>query len=336
MDAYRDAGVDLDAADALVDRIRKPVTATWTDDVVGGFGGFAGGLRLPAGYDSPVLMMSTDGVGTKAELARSTDMIDGLGWDLVAMCIDDLAAAGARAIAMTDYVATGSLDVDRMTRLVTSIAEACASAGVVLIGGETAEHPGVMAPDAFDLAGAALGVVEEGAQIDGSSIEAGDAIVAIDSPNLRSNGFSLVRALTAGLDLDAPLPGMRRPAAEVLLAPSVLYSPVVADLLALRPHGLVHITGGGIPGNVPRILPDHLDAVIDTTAWAPPDVFGALARLGAISQHDMFRTFNMGVGFIVMLPPTDVAAATDIIATHGRSAFVIGEIVPGSGAAKLR
>ena len=195
MATYRDAGVDLDAADAVLDRIKPAVTRTWHDGVMGGFGGFAAGIRIPAGYRNPVLMMSTDGVGTKAELARQAGRFDGLGWDLVAMCIDDLVAAGARPIAMTDYMAVGRIDVDMVSAIVASVAAACEEAGVALLGGETAEHPGVMEMDAFDLAGAALGVVEADAVIDGSAIRPGDAVIGLESPNLRSNGFSFVRML---------------------------------------------------------------------------------------------------------------------------------------------
>jgi len=189
MTTYRTTGVNLDAADAVVSSIEQAVTATWGDNVVGSFGGFAAGVTLPQGYTKPVLMMSTDGVGTKAELARQTDNLDGLGWDLVAMCIDDLVAVGARPIAMTDYIATGRIDVGRIERIVGSVAAACTHAGVALIGGETAEHPGVMDPDVFDIAGAALGVLESGSAIDGSAIAPGHIVIGLVSPNLRSNGF---------------------------------------------------------------------------------------------------------------------------------------------------
>lgn len=326
---YRAAGVDLDAADALVDAIRPAVTKTWGPGVIGGFGGFAGGIKLPPGYDDPVLMMSTDGVGTKAELARRTGMLDGLGWDLVAMCIDDLAAAGATPIAMTDYIATGRLDVARMTRLVTSIAAACGEAGVALVGGETAEHPGTMEPDAFDLAGAAIGIVEHGRQIDGSAIVEGDVVIGIDSPNLRSNGFSLVRKVI-GDDLDATMGGPVS-IGERLLEPSVLYTPFANTIQALQPHGLVHVTGGGIPGNVPRVLPRHLDAEIDTRTWTPPSIFRAIQRAGRILDHEMFRTFNMGIGFVVIVPEGVVDDTITAAAGRDRQGTVIGRIVPGSG-----
>ncbi len=338
MATYREAGVDLDAADAVVARIGSAVTRTWSDDVIGGFGGFAAGLRLPAGYTNPVLMMSTDGVGTKAELARRTDRLDGLGWDLVAMCIDDLVATGARPIAMTDYLAVGSIDVDRVSRLVRSVAEACAAAGVALLGGETAEHPGVMEINAFDLAGAALGVVEEGAQIVGDGIVPGQVVIGIDSPNLRSNGFSLVRSVVLGaLALDDPFPGSDATVAEVLLQPSVLYTPVVLDLIEAVPvSGMAHITGGGLPGNIPRVLPAGCDAEIDTATWTPPEVFVTVARLGSVPVDEMFRTFNMGIGFVAVVEPDDAARAVAVIEAAGRAATVIGEIVPGTGVVRLR
>ncbi|MGD2051400.1 MAG: phosphoribosylformylglycinamidine cyclo-ligase [Acidimicrobiia bacterium] len=337
MAGYRDAGVDLDAADAAVRRIGPAVTATWHGDVVGGFGGFAAGIRIPGGYRSPVLMMSTDGVGTKAELARRTDRLDGLGWDLVAMCVDDLAAAGARPIAMTDYLAVGHLDVDRVGRLVASIAAACGEAGVALLGGETAEHPGVMEPDAFDLAGAALGVVEEGAEVDGAAVVPGDVVVGIDSPNLRSNGFSLLRAtVLRRLAVDDEYPGTGRPVGEVLLEPSVLYTPVVQDLLAAgEVHGLVHVTGGGLPGNLPRVLPEGTAVTVDTSSWNPAPVFAALGDLTGAPRPELFRTFNMGIGFVVIVPASAVDAAAETVARHGREASVIGEVTAGDGGVTL-
>jgi phosphoribosylformylglycinamidine cyclo-ligase len=337
MATYRDAGVDLDAADRLVAGVARPVTATWHDGVVGGFGGFAAGITLPPGYTNPVLMMSTDGVGTKAAVARAAGRLDGLGWDLVAMCIDDLAAAGARPLAMTDYLAVGRLEVALAERLIGSVAAACAAAGVALLGGETAEHPGVMEAGDFDLAGTALGIVERGAEIDGSSVRPGDVLLGIDSPNVRSNGFSLVRsAVLTRVGLDDELPGTGASAAEALLAPSVLYAPVVGSLLsAVAPHGLAHITGGGLPGNVARILPESCDADLDRAAWEIPAVFAAIAEVGGIAADEMFRTFNMGIGFVAVVAPADVAAAIEAIAAHGRHASVIGTIVPGSGTVRF-
>ena len=337
MATYRDSGVDLDAADAVVASIGDEVTATWGERVVGGFGGFAAGIRLPAGYVDPVLMMSTDGVGTKAEVARMADRLDGLGWDLVAMCIDDLVATGARPIAMTDYLAVGRIDVAKVGRIVRSIAAACAEAGVALLGGETAEHPGVMEADAFDLAGAALGVVERGREITGAAIRPGDAVIGIASPNLRANGFSLVRNVVLGtLGLNDTFAGTARTVAEVLLEPSVLYTPAVEALLdAVDVHGMAHITGGGLPGNLPRALPPGCSALIDTDAWVPPAVFAAVQQLGNVPGAEMFRTFNMGIGFVAVVPDAAAEEAVAVLEAAGRSAGVIGEIEEGDHAVEL-
>ncbi|MDH3500832.1 MAG: phosphoribosylformylglycinamidine cyclo-ligase [Acidimicrobiia bacterium] len=335
--SYRDAGVDLDAADAVVQRIKPAVTGTWHDGVVGGFGGFAAGITIPAGYDNPVLMMSTDGVGTKAEIARRAGKFEGLGWDLVAMCIDDLVAAGARPIAMTDYVAVGQIDIDMVSTIVTSIAAACAEAGVALLGGETAEHPGVMDADAFDVAGAALGVVEHGREIDGSRVRPGNVVIGIESPNLRSNGFSLVRKVVLdSLDLDDELPGTGRAVADVLLEPSLIYTPAVLALInATEVRSAAHVTGGGLPGNVPRVLPDDCDALIDTSTWEPPPVFRAIAELSGGHVDDLYRTFNMGIGFVAIVATDAAQTAINTLAGNGRRARVIGEVVSGTGAAIL-
>lgn len=335
MATYREAGVDLEAADRVVAGISSRVTATWGPDVVGGFGGFAAGIRLPAGYEQPVLMMSTDGVGTKADVARRAGKLDGLGYDLVAMCIDDLAAAGATPIALTDYLAVGRIDVAMVTSLVSSIAAACAAAKVALLGGETAEHPGVMEEGAFDLAAAALGIVEQGREITGAAIQPGDRILGIASPNLRSNGFSLVRAsLLQELGLGDELPGTGRSVAEVILEPSVLYAPAIVDLIAHHEvHGLAHVTGGGLPGNVPRILPESCDARIDTAAWQTPAVFDAIRAIGQVAPDEMLRTFNMGIGFVVVLPAGEVAGTIDLLQSHGHEVFEIGDIVAGRGTA---
>ena len=337
MATYRDAGVDLEAADAVVAAIGAAVTATWGDRVVGGFGGFAAGVRLPAGYTDPVLMMSTDGVGTKAEVARMANRLDDLGWDLVAMCIDDLVAAGARPIAMTDYVAVGRIDVEMVGRIVRSVAAACAEAGVALLGGETAEHPGVMEEGAFDVAGTALGVVEAGREVTGAAIRPGDAVIGLVSPNLRANGFSLVRHVVLGaLELDEQLPGTAGTVADVLLAPSVLYTPAVLALLeAVEVRGMAHVTGGGLPGNLARVLPNDCDALIDTDAWVPPAVFPAIQQLGNIPGAEMFRTFNMGIGFVVVVPDGVADEAVAALEAAGHAAGIIGAVVEGSRRVEL-
>jgi phosphoribosylformylglycinamidine cyclo-ligase len=337
MTSYASAGVNLDAADEVVKRIRTKVTATWNSDVVGGFGGFAAGIQIPSGYHTPVLMMSTDGVGTKLEIARKAGILDGIGFDLVAMVADDLVAVGAKPIALTDYIAIGQIDVEIVARIVDSIATACSASGIALVGGETAEHPGVMATEQFDVSATALGVVEKGEEIDPTLTTAGDVIIGVGSPNLRSNGFSLVRALVSNrLALDDPFPGTQRSTAEVILEPSVVYSSAILDLLTtVTPHGLAHITGGGLPGNVARILPDGTDAVIEVARWEPPHVFDVLQGLGSVDEDDMYRTFNMGIGFVVVTPEATVDAAIKSLASNGLDASVIGRIVSGTGAVQL-
>ncbi|MEZ5175285.1 MAG: phosphoribosylformylglycinamidine cyclo-ligase [Acidimicrobiia bacterium] len=332
MTSYEDAGVNLDAADELVERIEWRVTSTWTDDVVGGFGGFAAGIGIPVGYRNPVLMMTTDGVGTKADLARRAGIVGGLGYDAVAMVADDLAAVGATPIALTNYIAIGRLDVDRVEELIGSVCDACSAADIAVLGGETAEHPGVMGPDQFDLSATALGIVELGEEIDPTTVAPGDALVGIGSPNLRSNGFSLVRAIIGTkLALDGTFPDTKRSTVEVLLEPSVVYAPGIGNLLArVKPHALAHITGGGLPGNVLRVLPEGRRAVIDRTTWEVPHVFGVLQHLGAIPLGDMFRTFNMGIGFVAIVASDDVAATLKAMEVSELDAAVIGEVVDGA------
>lgn len=337
MATYREAGVDLDAADRLVDSIAARVTATWGPGVLGAFGGFAAGIRLPGGYEDPVMMMSTDGVGTKAEVARLAGRLDGLGADLVAMCADDLAAAGARPLALVDYLAVGHLDADRDARIVASVAAACEQAGIALLGGETAEHPGVMHEDRFDLAATALGIVEAGRVVDGTAIRPGDRIVALASPNLRSNGFSLVRAtLLTRMELDAPFPGSDRTVADVLLEPSVIYAPFVARLIdAVEVRGMAHITGGGLPGNVTRIVPEGLQAVIDLSSWTPPDVFDVVQDAGGIPDAEMFNVFNMGIGFVVVVASDAAADVASMATAAGLGAWLCGHVEPGGEAVVL-
>ena len=337
MTSYESAGVNLDAADEVVSKIAEKVTATWNADVVGGFGGFAAGVRIPVGYRTPVLMMSTDGIGTKIDLARRTGILDGLGFDLVAMVADDLVAVGAKPIALTDYIAIGQIDVDIVARIVGSIARACSASGIALVGGETAEHPGVMEAEHFDISATALGVVEMGDEIDTSRVEAGDVIIGVPSPNLRSNGFSLVRAIIADrLRLDDPFPGTTTPTAEVILEPSVVYSTAIVDLLStVTPHGLAHITGGGLPGNVARILPEGTDAIIETSRWKTPHVFDVLQDLGALDNHQMYRTFNMGIGFVIVVPEAAVDTTQASLRAHALDSHVIGRIIKGTRSVTL-
>lgn len=336
MTGYREAGVDLAGADRHVSRIAPLVTATWGPGVAGGFGGFAAGVELPPGYRRPVLMLSTDGVGTKIDLARRTGRWDGIGFDLVAMCVDDLAAVGARPLALVDYLAVGALDADRDAAIVGSVARACAEVGAALVGGETAEHPGVMDVDAVDLAGAALGVVERGEECTGERIRPGDVVVGIASPNLRSNGFSLVRRVFAGDDLSAPVPGEEATLGEVLLRPSVLYTPAVLAAMATGAvHGAAHITGGGLPGNLARPLPAGCRAVLDRSAWTTPAVYRLLAERG-VSGEAMVEAFNLGIGFCLVVASGAVADVVAAVASFGHDVAVIGGIVPGERGVELR
>lgn len=313
---YRDSGVDLVGADRHVAAIASTVTSTWTENVVGGFGGFAAGVTIPTGYTNPVLMMSTDGVGTKLELARRSGQWDGVGYDLVAMCVDDLAAVGAKPLGFVDYMAVGSLQPQRDAAIVASIARACAEAGCALLGGETAEHPGVMDIDAVDLAGAVMGVVERAATLSPDAVEAGDVVIGLRSPNLRSNGFSLVRRVMG-----------EAPDYDTLLEPSVIYSPAVLEVAAMVKAG-AHITGGGLPGNLPRAIPDTLGVEIDRSSWQPPAIFGSLSTHG-IDDDEMFATFNMGIGFCLIVDPTAAEEVTDSLSRH--EATVIGRVTTTSG-----
>lgn len=318
MTSYREAGVDLEAADRHTDSIAEAVTNTWKSEVIGGFGGFAAGVRIPDGFTDPVLMMSADGVGTKLELARRADRWDGVGFDLVAMCVDDLAAAGAMPLGFVDYLAVGSLRAGRDRAIVESVAAACLQAGCPLLGGETAEHPGVMDLDALDLAGAVMGVVEAGEVLGPDRVQAGDLVIGLHSPNLRSNGFSLVRAVL-GDELSEHT--------DLLLEPSVIYSPaVLAAVGGGGVHGAAHITGGGLAANLARSLPDGLGASIDTSAWERPAVFGLISERG-VPEEEMLRTFNLGIGFCLVVDPDVVDQVLEAAAPHAPT--VIGRVGPG-------
>ncbi len=325
MTSYRAAGVDLAAADRHIDRIAGSVTATWNESVVGGFGGFAAGVTLPPGFTNPVLMMTTDGVGTKLELARRTSRWEGVGYDLVAMVVDDLAAAGARPLGLVDYLAVGALHPDRDAVIVESIARACVQASCPLLGGETAEHPGVMAPDQVDLAASALGVVERGQELGAHRVRAGDVVIGLTSPNLRSNGFSLVRAIVEERDLDEVVDGTAL--ADQLLEPSLIYASAVLEVMTGEAvHAAAHITGGGLEANLTRVIPPHLRATIDWSAWTPSSIFSRLAEWGQVPEREMRRTFNMGIGFCLVV---DHQAVVELVATLGHEVAVIGSVGAG-------
>ena len=327
---YAGAGVDIAAGDAAVDRLRSMVT---------GIGGFGGQFPLDLGrYRAPVLVASTDGVGTKMVVARDTGRYDTVGIDLVAMCVDDLVCVGAEPLFMLDYIATGKVDPDQIATVVGGVHEGCRQAGCALIGGETAEHAGVMRLDELDLAGFAVGVVEQGTQLGPERVRAGDAVIGLPSPGLRSNGYTLARHVLlerAGLALGDPAwAGADHTVADELLRPSVIYAPAV---LALRGavgdamHSCAHITGGGIVGNLPRALPDDLGAVLQRSAWEEPRVFGEIARLGSVAEDEMDRVFNRGVGMALLLGAGSADQALRVLEQAGQAASVIGEVVAGSG-----
>jgi phosphoribosylformylglycinamidine cyclo-ligase len=335
---YAAAGVDLGAGDEAVDRIRDVVATTARPEVLAGVGGFAAQFALdPSRYTEPVLVSSTDGVGTKILVARAADRYDTIGIDLVAMCVDDLVCAGAEPLFLLDYLAVGKVVPERVETVVAGVAEGCRQAGCALIGGETAEHPGGMAPDDLDLAGFAVGVVERAERLGPDRVTAGDTLVGIASPGLRSNGYTLARHIyfeRAGRGLDDPAwEGADESVADVLLRPSVIYAPAILAGLGAAPggvHACAHITGGGITGNVARILPDGTDAVIGATSWETPRVFAELQRLGDVDDDEMARVFNLGLGMVVAVAPGVVHEVLGALAGAGHRATVVGSVVDGS------
>jgi phosphoribosylformylglycinamidine cyclo-ligase len=328
--SYAGAGVDIAAGDAAVERMRA---------MVPGIGGFGGQFPLdPGRHRLPVLVAATDGVGTKLEVARAAGRYDTVGVDLVAMCVDDLVCVGAEPLFMLDYIATGKVDPDRIAIVVGGVHEGCRRAGCALIGGETAEHAGVMAPDDLDLAGFAVGVVEDGTQLGPERVRRGDAVVGLPSPGLRSNGYTLARHVLlerAGLDLGDPAwEGAAQSVADELLRPSVIYAPAVLAARAVlgdELHACAHITGGGIVGNLPRVLPEGLGAVVRRGSWEEPRIFAEIRRLGAVDEAEMDRVFNRGIGMALVVDGARTDAALGALAEAGQAAVVIGEVAEGAG-----
>jgi phosphoribosylformylglycinamidine cyclo-ligase len=338
--SYAAAGVDINAGDRAVDLMRASVAGTARPEVMGGIGGFAGlfdASRL-ATYRHPVLATSTDGVGTKVVLASQLGVYDTVGMDLVAMVADDLAACGAEPLFMTDYVVCGAVQPERVAAIVSGVARGCALAGCALLGGETAEHPGHFGPDDFDLAGAATGAVEADAILGPDRVQPGDTVLALASSGLHSNGYSLVREIVrqAGLDLEQEVPELGRPLGAELLEPSRIYA---LDCLALMAgcdvHAYAHITGGGLAANLARVLPGHVDAVLDRGTWSPAPIFGVLAGAGKVPLSEMERVFNLGVGMTAVVGRDSTDRALDLLAARGVPAWVLGEAVPGAGEARL-
>ncbi|MDQ3107750.1 MAG: phosphoribosylformylglycinamidine cyclo-ligase [Actinomycetota bacterium] len=339
---YASAGVDITAGEDAVKRIKEHVRSTYRPEVIGDIGGFGGLFAFNKDlYKNPVLVSSTDGVGTKALVAKAAGRFDTIGIDLVAMCVDDLVCQGAEPLFFLDYIAVGKLDPDHIDQIVGGVAEGCRQAGCALIGGEMAEHPGAMDPGEFDLVGFAVGVVDRDRIITGEHVRPGDVLIGLPSPGLRSNGYSLARKVffdVAGRDLDAPAyEGARRSLADELLEPSVIYAPAITALVrSVEVSAIAHITGGGILGNLVRVLPGSADAVVDQRKWEPPRIFDEMARIGGIAPEEMAKTFNLGLGMIVVVPRTEVFKALDILRSRGhRGAAEVGEIVDGRGAVQL-
>jgi phosphoribosylformylglycinamidine cyclo-ligase len=333
-DAYRQAGVDVAAGDEAARRYARLAARTWRPEVLAGVGGFGGAFALPTDrYSQPVLVAGADGVGTKLKLAFALGKHDTVGVDCVAMCVNDILVMGAEPLFFLDYFATGALDPDVAEHVVAGVAAGCAQAGCALIGGETAEMPGMYAAGEYDLAGTAVGVVNRDRLLDGEAIQVGDALIGLASSGLHSNGFSLVRRLIAahGCLLTEPF-GPDATLGDVLLTPTRIYVRTVLKLLTELPiHGMAHITGGGLTGNLPRILHGRWDAELTLGAWGVPPIFHWLAEQEALSDDDLFATFNMGVGYVLVVPE---AVASDVIeraTALGEQAARIGTIVPGTG-----
>lgn len=328
--SYKDAGVDIDAGNALVDRIKHVAKRTSRPEVMGGLGGFGALCELPAGYKQPVLVSGTDGVGTKLRLAMDLGKHDTIGIDLVAMCVNDLIVAGAEPLLFLDYYATGKLDVDIAADVVTGIGAGCELAGCALVGGETAEMPGMYEGEDYDLAGFCVGVVEKDGVLDGSKVKPGDKLIGLASSGPHSNGYSLVRRIMAQAETDIALDG--KPLMEHLLAPTRIYvKPLLKLIEQVEVHALAHITGGGLPENLPRVLPDNTRAVIDTASWEFPAVFKWLQQEGQVPAFEMYRTFNCGVGMVIAVPADQVDATLALMEAEGEEAFLMGEITAGEG-----
>mgnify|MGYP000851143018 FL=1 len=330
---YAAAGVDVEAGDKAVELMKESVRRATRPEVLGGLGGFAGlfDASTLARMTRPILATSTDGVGTKVAIAQALDRHDTIGFDLVGMVVDDIVVCGAEPLFMTDYIATGKVVPERIAAIVGGIARACEQAGVALVGGETAEHPGLLDPDEYDVAGAATGVVEYADLIGPHRVESGDVVLALASSGLHSNGYSLVRRViaAAGWSLARPVEEFGQTLGEELLTPTRVYA---ADLLALirtpgiDVHALSHVTGGGLAANLARVLPRGTYARVDRSTWTPPAVFDVIGRLGRVPRSDLERTLNLGIGFVAVLPAAHAAAAEQVCRARGIPAWVLGEV----------
>ena len=337
---YRDAGVDIDAGNELVNRIKNTAARTRRPEVLGGLGGFGAMVSIPAGYKEPVLVSGTDGVGTKLRLAMQLEKHDSIGIDLVAMCVNDLIVGGAEPLFFLDYYATGKLNVDIAAQVVDGIGTGCELSGCALVGGETAEMPGMYEGEDYDLAGFCVGVVERSKILDGSLVQSGDVLLALGSSGPHSNGYSLIRKIieVSGADLSQPMGDSTL--ADALMAPTRIYVKNLLQLIReVDVRAMSHITGGGLPENIPRVLPDDTIAAIDTQSWDLPPVFQWLKNAGGVAVEEMYRTFNCGIGMIVCVPADQKDLALDTLNALGEKAWQVGviETADTSGAqAKVR
>ncbi len=325
--SYRDAGVDIDAGNTLVDEIKQITKRTHRPEVLSQLGGFGALCEIPAKYQQPVLVSATDGVGTKLKLAMQMAKHDTIGIDLVAMCVNDLIVCGAEPLFFLDYYATGGLDVAVAKSVVSGIGVGCEQAGCALIGGETAEMPGMYQPGDYDLAGFSVGVVEKSKIIDVNDVQIGDCLIGLRSSGPHSNGYSLIRKIleVSGADLSEPFEGSTL--GETLLAPTIIYVNTVRELAAtVSIHGIAHITGGGLIENLPRVLPDNACAVINRDSWTRPAIFNWLQEQGNVADHEMLRTFNCGIGMVLCVPEKDSQVALDVLNRTEDCAFLIGQI----------
>ncbi len=330
--SYRDAGVDIDAGNALVKRIGPIARRTRRPEVLGGLGGFGAICALPSGYREPVLVAGTDGVGTKLRLAMEHGRHRGVGIDLVAMCVNDLIVGGAEPLMFLDYYATGKLDVDTATEVIEGIADGCEMAGCALVGGETAEMPGMYEGEDYDLAGFCVGVVERDEILDGSRVAAGDQLIGVAASGPHSNGYSLIRRILAQADWNEDTQVGEQRLIDALLEPTRIYvKPVLQLIRESTVHALAHITGGGLPENLPRVLPAGLRARINSASWAWPPVFSWLQEQGQVETAEMYRTFNCGVGVVLVVPPAALDQALALLEAAGERAWLLGEIETHDG-----
>lgn len=330
---YKQAGVDIDAGDALVERIARLAKPTKIPEMLSGVGGFAGLCALPSGMQDPILVSGTDGVGTKLKVAFETGVHNSVGIDLVAMCVNDVLTVGARPLFFLDYFATGKLNVDVGEAVIQGIAEGCKQAGCALLGGETAELPGMYADGEYDLAGFSVGVVERSRILGAPRVVLGDVVIGVASSGLHSNGYSLARRVLhqeMGLKVGDPLPGLDMSTGEALLVPTKIYARAVQGLmveLGEELHALSHITGGGLPGNVPRVLGEGLGVRLDLTAYERPELFRIIAEHGPVEEGEMRRTFNLGVGMVVIVGKSGAERALRALSAAGERAWIFGEVI---------